>query len=184
MIAHRQPKKQFAIRRATTDDCAGALQCLAAAFAPYRESYTPEAFLDTVLTPQSFAKRLADMSLFVATSMGGQIIGTIACKAVTEKEGHLRGMAVRPEWQGLSIAKQLLGYAERELRRSGCSVVTLDTTAPLKAAMRFYEKNGYKRTSRIENFFGMPLFEYRKIIWDRRAEGVGSGDACSQQYSD
>jgi len=46
--------KSFAIRNATYEDCSAILECLRPAFAPYRESYTPEAFLDTVLTPQTF----------------------------------------------------------------------------------------------------------------------------------
>ena len=47
--------KSFAIRNATYEDCAAVLECLRSAFAPYRESYTPEAFLDTVLTRKLFA---------------------------------------------------------------------------------------------------------------------------------
>ena len=45
--------KSFAIRNATYEDCSAILECLRSAFAPYRESYTPDAFLDTVLTPET-----------------------------------------------------------------------------------------------------------------------------------
>ncbi|SRR6266550_6516796 len=44
-------------RNATYEDCSAILECLRPAFAPYRESYTPEAFLDTVLTPETLAIR-------------------------------------------------------------------------------------------------------------------------------
>ncbi len=64
----RPLKQSFAIRRATVADCAAILECLLTAFAPYRESYTPEAFSDTVLTPETFRHRLSDMSVVVATS--------------------------------------------------------------------------------------------------------------------
>ena len=107
---------------------------------------------------------MSEMTVFVAESDERQIIGTIACKVVNGEEGHLRGMGVRPEWQGSSVAKQLLDRAEEELRHSGCSIVTLGTTEPLNRAMRFYEKNGFKRTGRAMQFFGMPLIEYRKSL--------------------
>lgn len=157
--------KPFSIRGATIEDCAGILECLAAAFAPFGESYTSEGFLDTVLTPESIVKRLQDMTVFVALqSDDGLIVGTISCKAVSGHEGHLRGMAVRPECQGTPIATELLARAERELREAGCTTITLNTTQPLKRAVRFYEKRGFRKTGLIADFFGMPLFQYRKNI--------------------
>jgi len=124
-------KAPFAIRNATYEDCSAILECLRLAFAPYRESYTPEAFLDTVLTPETFRHRLSEMSVFVATGTSGEVVGTIACKAVEGGVGHLRGMAVHPEWQGLGVSTCLLERAEDELRKAGCGTVTLDTTEPL-----------------------------------------------------
>ena len=153
----------FSISRAAPEHCTGILECLGLAFAPYEDSYTPEAFLDTVLTPETLRERLTQMSVFVATDIAGQVVGTIACKVLDGDEGHLRGMAVRPGWQGSGLAKCLLETAEEELRRAGCKTVTLDTTEPLKRAVRFYAKNGY-RPSGSGCFFGMPLFEYRKSI--------------------
>ena len=152
------------IRLARPADCNGILDCLRAAFAPYQERYTPDAFLDTVLTPETIHKRISDMTVFVAENSKQQVMGTIACKVVNDAEGHLRGMAVKPEYQRSSVAKQLLECAEQELRGLGCAVVTLDTTEPLDRAMRFYEKSGYRRTGRITQFFGMPLIEYRKSL--------------------
>ena len=39
----------FRIRKARLEDAGEILECLAQAFAPYRGSYTPAAFADTVL---------------------------------------------------------------------------------------------------------------------------------------
>jgi ribosomal protein S18 acetylase RimI-like enzyme len=75
-------------------------------------------------------------------------------------------MGVLPEWQGRGVAKQLLDGAEAELRESGCKRVTLDTTEPLVPAMHFYERNGFRRTGKISDFFSMPLIEYAKEISD------------------
>jgi putative acetyltransferase len=73
-------------------------------------------------------------------------------------------MGVLPEWQGRGIAKELLERAESELKQRGCKRITLDTTEPLIPAMRFYERNGFRRTGRISDFFGMTLIEYAKEI--------------------
>lgn len=154
--------ESFSIRRATANDSNGILECLSLAFAPFRESYSEEGFLDTTLTPETITKRLQEMLVLVAVQEGS-IIGTIGCK-VDESEGHLRGMAVRPEWQGSPVATELLAVAEQELYNAGCSTITLETTEPLKRAMRFYEKNGFRATGHIGNFFGMLLFKYRKQI--------------------
>ena len=159
-----QIKEPFAIRNTTYEDCAAILECLRSAFAPYRESYTPEAFLDTVLTPETFGHRLLEMSVVVATSISGEVVGTIAYKVLEGGEGHLRGMAVHPAWHGIGLSNSLLLTAENELRKAGCKRITLDTTEPLNRAIRFYEKNGYRPTGRIGCFFGMPLFEYSKSV--------------------
>ena len=159
----RTPSSEsFSLRRATADDSAGILECLSSAFAPFRESYSEKGFVDTTLTPETITERLQQMVVFVAVQRGC-IIGTIGCK-VEEGDGHIRGMAVRPEWQGSWVGKELLALAEQEIYNAGCSTITLDTTEPLKRAMRFYEKHGFRATGHVDNFFGMPLFQYRKQI--------------------
>ena len=107
------------------------------------------------------------MTVFVAVNEAGGIVGTITCCVLDKQEGHLRGMAVLPEWHGRSIARQLLDRAQDELSSRGCDRITLDTTEPLQPAMRFYERNGFRRTGKIADFFGMPLIEYEKILVNR-----------------
>ena len=154
----------FSIRRATTDDADTILDCLRSAFEPYRDRYTPEAFLDTTLTADTVRARLAAMAVFVAAGPSGEVVGTIACAPVGGGEGHLRGMAVLPAWHGRGVAGKLLEAAEAELRRKGCTRVTLDTTEPLDRAVAFYEKHGYRASGRASDYFGMPLFERVKSL--------------------
>ena len=133
------------------------------AFEPYRNAYSPGAWLDTVLTPETILERLASMQVFVAVSQDG-IVGTIACGSVDANEGHLRGMAVLPNWQSCGLAHSLLQAAETELITRGCKRITLDTTEPLERAMRFYEKHGYRKSGTVIDFFGMWLHEYVKEL--------------------
>ena len=158
----------FSIRRATLDDAAGILECLRLAFEPYRDKYSAEGFRDTVLTAETLPARLKTMCVFVAITPRNEIIGTIGCAPLPGQasEGHIRGMAVRPEWQGMKhgVAGHLLAIAEQHLRREGCKRVSLDTTAPLKRAIRFYSKHGYRASGTVGDFFGMPLHEYLKEL--------------------
>lgn len=154
----------FFVRLAEGKDTLGILDCLRAAFEEYRQSYTAEAFLDTVLTAETLQQRLENMVVFAAADADGRIWGTIACKVVKKGEGHLRGMAVLPHLRGAGIAERLLNRAEEELRSHNCIRVTLDTTEPLQRAMRFYEKHGYRRSGKVTDFFGMPLIEYEKTL--------------------
>ena len=155
-------QRSFTIRRADSSDSDAILACLASAFAPYRGGYTPAAFRDTVLDSASVQNRLREMSVFVAVS-DGQVVGTIGCAACAD-EGHLRGMAVLPEWQGGGVASALLDAAEAEVRRRHGKRVTLDTIKPLERAMRFYERHGFTRAGRVSDFFGMPLHEWVKLL--------------------
>jgi GNAT superfamily N-acetyltransferase len=151
------------IREATPDDSTAILECLREAFEPYRSAYTPGAFTDTVLTPASIARRFTEMTILVATAPDASVIGTVAVSS-SHNEGHLRGMAVRDSWHGRGIARQLLASAESLLHARRCRRVTLDTTEPLTRAIAFYKKHGYAPTGHVQDFYGMPLFEFAKDL--------------------
>ena len=151
------------IARAAVDDGEGILRCLGAAFEPYRTRYTPAAYEDTVMNTDTVRARIETMIVLVAQNEAGLIIGTIG-GAVRGAEGHIRGMAVTPSAQGRGVADQLLERIENELSGEGGSRVTLDTTAPLGRAIRFYERHGYARSGAVSDFFGMALYEYQKVM--------------------
>jgi GNAT superfamily N-acetyltransferase len=172
------------IRKAVSTDATGILECLRLAFEPYRTSYPPEAFLDTVVTPDVLQQRLATMSAFVAVSDPGEVVGTIAGHVIHPEtnsdepssadsgknskanlnEGHIRGMAVLPAWQGSGVADRLLKSVESELLAGGCSSISLDTTEPLVKAIRFYERNGFRASGRVTYFCGMRRLEFVKTL--------------------
>lgn len=152
------------VREATHADTSAILACLSAAFEVYRDSYTPAAFADTILTEETLQKRLREMTVFVTTNSSGGIVGTIACHIVNSEEGHIRGMAVLPVAQGSGIAARLLTHAEAHFRQRNCKRISLDTTAPLKRAIQFYERSGFSPSGKVQDFFGIPLYEYVKAL--------------------
>jgi GNAT superfamily N-acetyltransferase len=154
----------ISIRNARSEDAPEILACLREAFEEFRERYTADAYLDTVLTPETLRERREKMMAFVAVNPVGQVVGTIAASIVGAEEGHLRGMGVLPSVRGTGIAARLLSYAESELCCRNCKRIALDTTEPLQRAMRFYDKQGYQRSGRMRDFFGMRLIEYQKAL--------------------
>ena len=138
--------------------------CLGEAFAPFRAEYTPAAFDDTVVSLPAARVRWQRMNLYVAEDPSAGIVGTIASSLESIGAGHLRGMAVRPAWQGRGIAEALLTAALADLRAGGCHRVTLETTLPLRRAARFYAKHGFRRSGKVSDFFGMPLIEFVREI--------------------
>lgn len=145
------------IRYATPDDVSGVLDCLAAAFEPFRARYTPEAFLHTVLNPELARARLAEMKVVVALDAQGRVVGTVSWTRPSPDRAHLRGMAARPDVQGAGVAQSVLDWSIAELRKQGVQRVTLKTTEPLVRAIRFYERNGFRPTGTIDDFHGMPV---------------------------
>jgi GNAT superfamily N-acetyltransferase len=159
------------VRNATSADAGGILACLSAAFEAYRDRYTPAAFVDTILSPETITERLRKMTVFVATEESGEIVGTIACSLVSPEEGHIRGMAALPASQGSSVAARLLTHVESYFRERNCKRISLDTTAPLQRAIRFYERCGFVHSGQVRDFFGMPLNEYVKTVSKQPAHG-------------
>ncbi|MGA8108640.1 MAG: GNAT family N-acetyltransferase [Acidobacteriaceae bacterium] len=157
-----QDRSPSIIRPADPADAPGILACLREAFAPFEPGYTPAAFADTVLSPAALEQRMRAMTVLVAAGRTA-ILATIGF-SVHEGEGHIRGMAVLEAWQGTGLAAELLAAAESALRALGCRRVTLDTTQPLTRAIAFYKKHGYALTGQIQDFCGMPLLEFAKLL--------------------
>src|SRR5262245_45678253 len=125
MSAH----EPFSVRRARPEDAAPILECLRAAFEPYRELYTPGAFEDTVLTPGTVGERLATMAVFVAATASGEVVGTVACHLVGAGAGHLRG------WRSARAGRAAAW-------RRGCSGPPSRTSAARGAAGSAWTRQG------------------------------------------
>jgi N-acetylglutamate synthase-like GNAT family acetyltransferase len=105
------------IQKATSADASGIFACLSAAFEVHRDSYTPAALADTILTAEILQGRFQEVTVFVATEESGEIVGTIACGVVNPDEGHIRGMAASPTSRGSRVGARLLTHAESHSRQ-------------------------------------------------------------------
>lgn len=168
-------EKRFSIRRAAPSDWQGVLDCLREAFEPYRERYTDLAFADTVLTPATLQRRRSEMQILVAVEPANRVIGTVAF-AVAGHEGHVRGMAVLPEYQGCGVAAALLAQVEADLRGLNCVSVTLETTGLLIRAMHFYEKPGSPERQRFYPSLAWSFWDIVKTFKDSDRRSTPTND--------
>jgi len=158
-------KWEYIVRKADPKDAKGIHEVVLAAFEEFRYFYSPEGFADTVMSEEIAVKRIEDMKIYIAIDQNDEIIGTIGWKKLSEKEGHIRGMAVHPKMQGKeSPAGNLLEKVERDALSQECTFLTLDTTEVLQRAQNFYRKNGFTKTGKAGNFFGATIYEFTKKI--------------------
>lgn len=83
---------------------------------------------------------------------GGKLVGTIALIALGHQAGAIRKMFVKQEFRGkqLGIAQRLLETLVEHCRNHGVADLYLGTVAVMKAAHRFYERNGFHRMEKTE----------------------------------
>jgi ribosomal protein S18 acetylase RimI-like enzyme len=151
------------IRRAALDDAPVVANLLHASFAEYQPLYTPLGFAATTPDAQQVLARMREGPVWIALRHI-DVVGTVAA-AVHDGSLYIRGMAVRPEARRLKVGALLLDHAERFAIEQGCRRLFLSTTPFLDAAIRLYEKSGFRRVQDGgQDLFGTPLFMMEKYI--------------------
>ena len=77
---------------------------------------------------------------------GEELIGTIALINIGHNAGTIRKMFVKDGHRGTGIAQRLLDTLIQDAAKKQMKNIYLGTSAVLKAAHRFYERNGFVLT--------------------------------------
>jgi len=78
--------------------------------------------------------------------------------ALFDDFAEVKRMYVREEARGRGVADALLGRLEGEARTARLNTVRLETGDRQLAAMRFYERNGFRRCGAFGTYAAMPPF--------------------------
>ena len=149
------------IRLAASDDAPVVANILHASFVAYQSLYTPQGFAATTPDAQQVLARMREGPVWIALRHL-DVLGTVAA-VVKDDSLYIRGMAVRPEARRLKVGALLLDQAERFAVEQGCRRLLLSTTPFLDAAIRLYEKSGFRRVQDSgHDLFGTPLFMMEK----------------------
>jgi GNAT superfamily N-acetyltransferase len=97
----------------------------------------------------------------------GQLVGTIGLIAFDGPAGAIRKMFVRKEFRGreLGIAQQLLDTLVAYSRQRGLRALYLGTVPKLHAALRFYERNGFRPVQKQNLPPSFPVMEVDTVFY-------------------
>ena len=142
----------------------------------YREFAGPEEdwrrYLDRIA---DVADRVQRTLVLVAVD-DGRVLGTVTLELdertepaeddesqtpLPSHEAHVRMLGVSPEARGRGIGRRLMEAAIAEARARGKTIVTLNTTRPMRAAQRMYESMGFQRDEDRVFDDGFVLMSYR-----------------------
>lgn len=158
----RPPDAPLQIRRATPADALAISKVLHDSFVEFEPLYTPQGFAATTPDAQQVLARVEEGPVWIALH-DRDAVGTIAAVAKGDSL-YIRGMAVLPNARRSKVAARLLGEVERYATKTGCRRMFLSTTPFLDAAIRLYERVGFRRTNGGHDLFGTPLFMMEKHL--------------------
>ncbi len=72
-------------------------------------------------------------------------------------------LCVHPDSQGQGVASRLMGFAEKQAKKEGCSAIRLDAFTKNPAAVALYEKREYRKAG-IVKFRTGPFYCFEKCI--------------------
>jgi ribosomal-protein-alanine N-acetyltransferase len=82
------------------------------------------------------------------------------------KAGYVVTLDVDPAARRHGIARLMMQQLEQDARKAGCIAMLLHVYTGNEGAIRFYERQGFTRTSTVRNFYaqGFDAWVYRKEI--------------------
>ncbi|WP_447642085.1 MULTISPECIES: GNAT family N-acetyltransferase [Chitinophagaceae] len=110
--------------------------------------------------------------LFLGAFLADELVGTIAYLNIGHHAAALRKMFVKIAFRGkeFKIAVQLLQALEEEAKQNGIHHIYLGTVAQMKAAHRFYEKNGFQKCSKEQLPSYFPLMEVDNVFYQKELQ--------------
>ncbi|PWT95959.1 MAG: GNAT family N-acetyltransferase [Bacteroidetes bacterium] len=98
----------------------------------------------------------------------GKVVGTVALLDVGNNIGALRKMFVRDKYRGkeIGVGQQLLDTLLEWAKRNNFERILLGTTERMRAASRFYEKNGFIKTARKDLPCIFPVMKVDTVFYE------------------
>lgn len=141
------------IRLARSDDLPSILRIEKKSFGC--DAWDREQFLDYLTQPSKCA--------FLVATTDGAVVG-YALAFHTKTRAEVDSIAVAPAHRGQGIAVALLTRVISQLRRRGFKAVSLNVRPENTAAIRLYQKLGFRRVRRVDGYYadGATAWRMRK----------------------
>jgi DNA-binding MarR family transcriptional regulator/GNAT superfamily N-acetyltransferase len=131
-------------------DSTAALLCLEAYYRELAERFEG-GYDPTLALPLGPDKLTPPTGCFIVAYLDG---APIACGALKVKDaaiGEIKRMWVAASARGLGVGRRMLMSLEEHARRSGLSILRLDTNKVLKEAQNLYRTSGYQEVARFND---------------------------------
>lgn len=86
---------------------------------------------------------------YIKTPRARQACGTVQGLMMTPREGAIQNLGVHPEFRDQGIGRALLAMALKGFRSVGCSHAQLEVTVQNTAAVRLYERMGFRHVETL-----------------------------------
>jgi ribosomal-protein-alanine acetyltransferase len=117
-----------------------------------------ECFEKEAFSKQQIAHLLTDYnSVSLAAKLDSQIVGFITGAMHIERSalvGHILTIDVLPLHRRKGIAQKLLGEIERIFKEKGVKTCRLEVREDNVAALRLYQKLGYRKIAKLKGYYG------------------------------
>jgi GNAT superfamily N-acetyltransferase len=131
-------------------------------FVEYETLYTREGFAATTPKAEQIVARMHEGPVWLACREH-RVLGTVAAVGRGQSV-YMREMGVVPDARELGIGAGLLEQVERWATDQGGLRIFLSTTPFLNAAIRFYERFGFRRTDEgPHDLSRTPLFTMERM---------------------
>ena len=122
-------------------------------FAIENQCFDQEAF-----TKRQISYLLADYNtLSLVAKTGNEIAGFIITQIEIDEStlfGHIITVNVSPRYRRKGIATKMLRQIEEMLKEKGIFEIHLEVREDNSAAIKLYQKSGYQKTSKLQNYYG------------------------------
>jgi [ribosomal protein S18]-alanine N-acetyltransferase len=128
-----------------------------------------QCFDQEAFTKRQIAYLLTDYNTiaFVAKA-NGDVAGFIIAQVEVEENsafGHIITINVSPSFRRKGIAHLLLQEIEKLLKEKGITESHLEVREDNNAAIKLYQKNGYQKIGKLENYYGKRHGLYLKKVF-------------------
>ncbi|HAK78502.1 MAG TPA: GNAT family N-acetyltransferase [Runella sp.] len=122
---------------------------------------------DLLIIPEFYCKNAGNF--WVATTLDGTLVGTIALIDIGNNMGAIRKMFVHQDYRGkaIGVASRLLSTLLKHCELHNIDRIYLGTNPRLQAAMRFYEKNGFAQVPVEELPIEFPRMAVDSIFYQK-----------------
>ena len=136
--------KDILIRDLRPEDVA---EVLAIEKASFTTPWSEILFMNEIFKPRSLPK---------AAMIEEKLVGYICANYLLD-EGHILNVTVNPDFRKQGVASRLVQYMIDLLNKEGCLTIFLEVRISNEAALKMYEKAGFRIISARKAYYTLPI---------------------------